>query len=409
MSNIVYLRLTGEQQGDVSEGCGTTVSVGNRWQQNHINEIFVFSVSAGVTNASKGANRQKLTFSKQIDRSSPLLVNAINNNENMFMEFWFYRINRYGQWEKYYYVQLRGASISGIQLRITKDEIDTETISVNYDYILSKHLISNTEFSYLALPAEYNKLFVPAMKPQTQTQTQTQTLNSAGVGQLLAAGGIYNSNIEGFRDTAEKLGGDAVKGYDQILNDKTVGAAITAASIAAGYGLGRMELGSRIRSLEKLRRIDTKGVSLGHITTTDNLYRRTSNIEIFSDLKVPMQMRYVEQAAREGGVGLGGVKVKIIRDPDLKGKNIYGYTHPNGDIDLYPDAFTDIEQLVKTLGHERMHTMQIDLFKHPNTYANDAIKMNRELILNEKAAHGIEDSFWLFYLKNKTGKLEEYK
>lgn len=66
-----------------------------------------------------------------------------------------------------------------------------------------------------------------------------------------------------------------------------------------------MELGSRIRSLEKLRRIDTKGVSLGHITTTDNLYRRTSNIEIFSDLKVPMQMRYVEQAAREGGVGLG--------------------------------------------------------------------------------------------------------
>ena len=47
-------------------------------------------------------------------------------------------------------------------------------------------------------------------------------------------------------------------------------------------------------------------------------------------------MRYVEQAAREGGIGLGGVKVRIIRDSDLKGKNIYGYTHPSGDIDLYP-------------------------------------------------------------------------
>lgn len=403
MSNIVYLKLIGEQQGDISDGCGTTASVGNRWQQNHVNEIFVFSLGAGVTNTGKGTNLQGLTFSKQIDKISPLLMNAINNNENLFFEFWFYRINRYGQWEKYYYIQLRGASISSIQLRIIEDEIHTETISVNYDYILSKHLISNTEFSYLALPAEYNKLFVPAPKPQTQT------LNSAGVGRLLAAGGIYNGNIEGFRDTAEKLGGDAVKGYDQILNEKTVSTAIIAASIAAGYGLGRMGLSSTIRSLEKLRRMETKGVSLGRSATADNLYRRTSNTEVFSDLKVPMQMRFVEQAAREGGVGLGGVKVKIIRDSDLKGKNIYGYTHPNGDIDLYPDAFTDIEQLIKTLGHERTHTMQIYLFKHPNTYADDAIKMNRELILNEKAAHSIEDSFWQFYLNNKTGKLEEYK
>ena len=403
MSNIVYLKLIGEQQGDISCRCGTTDSVGNRWQRNHVNEIFVFSLCSGVTNSGKGANLQRLTFSKQIDKSSPLLVSAINNNENLFLEFWFYRINRYGQWERYYYIQLRGASISSIQMRVINDEIDTETISVDYDYILSKHLISNTEFSYLALPAEYNKLFVPASKPQTHT------LNSAGVGRLLAAGGIYNGNIEGFRDTAEKLGDDAIKGYDQILNEKTVGVAITAASIVAGYGLGRMELSSTIRRLEKLRRIETKGVSLGRSNTTDNLYRRTSNTEVFSDLKVPMQMRYVEQAAREGGIGLGGVKVRIIRDSDLKGKYIYGYTHPNGDIDLYPDAFTDIEQLIKTLGHERTHTMQIYLFKHPNTYADDAIKMNKELILNEKAAHSIEDSFWQFYLNNKTGKLEEYK
>ncbi|MEO3142998.1 HNH endonuclease, partial [Escherichia coli] len=33
------------------------------------------------------------------------------------------------------------------------------------------------------------------------------------------------------RDTAEKLGGDAIKGYDQILNEKTAGIAIATASI----------------------------------------------------------------------------------------------------------------------------------------------------------------------------------
>lgn len=257
MSNIVYLKLIGEQQGDISDGCGTTDSVGNRWQRNHTNEIFVFSLVAGVTNSDKSASLKALTFSKQIDKSSPLLANAINNNESLFLEFWFYRINRYGHWEKYYYIQLRGASISSVQLCIIENEIHTETISVNYDFILSKHLISNTEFSYLALPAEYNKRFVPAPKPQTQT------LNSAGVGRLLAAGGIYNGNVEGFRDTAEKLGGDAVKGYDQILNEKTVSTAIIAASIAAGYGLGRMELESEIRVLKELEHFGARGISSG--------------------------------------------------------------------------------------------------------------------------------------------------
>lgn len=249
MSNIVYLKLIGEQQADISDGCGTTDSVGNCWQQNHVNEIFVFSLVAGVASTGNGTNLQILTFSKQIDKSSPLLMNAINNNENLFLEFWFYRINRYGQWERYYYIQLRGASISSIQMRVIKDEIHTETISVDYDYILSKHLISNTEFSYLALPAEYNKLFVPVPKPQTQT------LNSAGIGRLLAAGGIYNGNIEGFRDTAEKLGGDAPIGFNQIINDQTKGLLIAGASIAAGLGIGKLSTASALAEISNYSKI----------------------------------------------------------------------------------------------------------------------------------------------------------
>ncbi|MBJ9323400.1 MULTISPECIES: type VI secretion system tube protein TssD [Citrobacter] len=249
MSNIVYLKLIGEQQTDISDGCGTTDSVGNRWQQNHVNEIFVFSLVAGVASTGNGTNLQNLTFSKQIDKSSPLLMNAINNNENLFLEFWFYRINRYGQWERYYYIQLRGASISSIQMRVIKDEIHTETISVDYDYILSKHLISNTEFSYLALPAEYNKLFVPVPKPQTQT------LNSAGIGRLLAAGGIYNGNIEGFRDTAEKLGGDAPIGFNQIINDQTKGLLIAGASITAGLGIGKLSTASALAEISNYSKI----------------------------------------------------------------------------------------------------------------------------------------------------------
>lgn len=58
-----------------------------------------------------------------------------------------------------------------------------------------------------------------------------KTINSKSAGRLLAAGGVYNGNVEGFRKTAEQLGGDAVKGYDQVLNEQTAGTAIAAASI----------------------------------------------------------------------------------------------------------------------------------------------------------------------------------
>lgn len=137
-----------------------------------------------------------------------------------------------------------------------------------------------------------------------------------------------------------------------------------------------------------------------------DLFRRAENVGDFAELKVPMQMRFVEQAAEDGGISLHGVKVRIVRDPDLLGKNLYGYTHPNGSIDLYPNAFTSTEQLVKTLGHERTHTMQIDLFGHPNSYGDG---MMQQLIFNENAAHGIEDSFWQYYLINKSGRLERFR
>ena len=123
-----------------------------------------------------------------------------------------------------------------------------------------------------------------------------------------------------------------------------------------------------------------------------------------------MQMRYVEQAAQDAEIGLQGARVRIIRDPELLGQNRpYGYTHPDGSIDLYPNAFQDMEQLMKTLGHERTHTMQIELFGHPNTYAADPIEMMKQVSLNEKAATGIEETFWQHYQRNKSGKMDIFK
>lgn len=92
MSDIIYLTITGEQQGCISSRCGTSASIGNRWQIGHEDEIFAFSLSNSITNTGKGSQLHGLSFCKLIDKSSPLLINAINNNEQLFMEFDFYRM-----------------------------------------------------------------------------------------------------------------------------------------------------------------------------------------------------------------------------------------------------------------------------------------------------------------------------
>ncbi|MEO3989492.1 type VI secretion system tube protein TssD [Pseudocitrobacter cyperus] len=164
MSNIIYLRITGERQGNISANCGSEASIGNRWQQNHTDEIFAFLLRHDVTNSGRECHFQALKFTKTIDKSSPLLSNAINNNERLFIEIDFYRINRTGLWERYYYIQLRNVFVAKIDIDINIKHLPYEHISVIYDYILCKHLITNTEYSYLNIPAEYNNLFFPQPK-----------------------------------------------------------------------------------------------------------------------------------------------------------------------------------------------------------------------------------------------------
>jgi len=83
-----------------------------------------------------------------------------------------------------------------------------------------------------------------------QHAQSTKTINSKAAGRLLAAGGIYNGNIEGFRQTAQQLGGDAPVGYDQVMNDQNKGFLIVGTSIAAGLGIGRLGTAREISELK---------------------------------------------------------------------------------------------------------------------------------------------------------------
>ena len=250
MSDIIYVKMIGEKQGDISAGCGTYNSVGNHYQKGHEDEIFAYCLSNGISSTGAGMNLQQLALVKLVDKSSPLLATAITNNEKLHLEVSLYRVNRYGMWDKYYSIELRGASLKGITSQFMQNALHTETITVSYDYIRCKHPIANTEFDYLALPADYNSLFVPKRAPVAAPTTTT--INSKAAGRLLAAGGVYNGNIEGFKKTAEQLGGEAKAGYDQVLNQRTVGVAIAAVSMAAAVGLSGLSPVSEISTLSKL-------------------------------------------------------------------------------------------------------------------------------------------------------------
>ncbi|MGX5026399.1 HNH endonuclease signature motif containing protein [Enterobacter asburiae] len=68
------------------------------------------------------------------------------------------------------------------------------------------------------------------VEPLQHAQT-AKKLNSKNVGRLLAVGGVYNGNIEGFRKTAEQLGKETLEGYDGVMTDTNIGIGIAAASV----------------------------------------------------------------------------------------------------------------------------------------------------------------------------------
>ncbi|HHA2010794.1 TPA: type VI secretion system tube protein TssD [Enterobacter mori] len=226
MSNLIYLTLEGDIQGKISAGCGSQASVGNRYQLGHEDEIFVFSLTQEAGSTGGRIHHRGLQFCKLLDKSSPLLSNAINNNERLKLTFDIYRTNRYGHMENYYLIELRGASIRSIQLHSDMNDMDHEYISVDYDYILSRHLIAGTEFDYLLTPENYSRLFPVVQKtifPEEQPERRVTLVlgiffdgtgnNAVNTGKMLEALTAQHFDINSpdaatilARNASEKMG-----------------------------------------------------------------------------------------------------------------------------------------------------------------------------------------------------------
>ena len=92
-----------------------------------------------------------------------------------------------------------------------------------------------------------------------------------------------------------------------------------------------------------------------------NLNRKSSNIGAFSNLGVTMQKKEVKRICEKYGLNVKGLTFKIQRSEHLLNSSYYGSADYDniGRIDLFPNAFQNEEELIKTVIHERCHVEQL--------------------------------------------------
>jgi len=148
MANLIYLQLDGKLQGLISAGCSSEESIGNKAQLIHYDQIMVMGLTHSITRE-QNVNHQSITIIKPLDKSSPLLGNAISENESLTCEFSFYRTTKAGMNECYYKVKLINARIAAIHLQVPHTLNDSEgqpeeSIELTYESISWEHCIAGT-------------------------------------------------------------------------------------------------------------------------------------------------------------------------------------------------------------------------------------------------------------------------
>ncbi|MCS3603950.1 type VI secretion system Hcp family effector [Buttiauxella sp. BIGb0471] len=148
MANLIYLTLTGLQQGLMSAGCCSLDSIGNKAQIAHLDQIMVYGFSHSITRV-ENAVHHPVIITKPVDKSTPLLGKAISENEILNCDFDTYRINRFGINELYLKIKLTKARITDYHLVLPNNLLDNkeqpqEAISLSYETITWENVPAGT-------------------------------------------------------------------------------------------------------------------------------------------------------------------------------------------------------------------------------------------------------------------------
>lgn len=123
-----------------------------------------------------------------------------------------------------------------------------------------------------------------------------------------------------------------------------------------------VEFSKAMEMPQQMERVYMDGLSkVGRSGRIPKPKRKEKNTGAFSSLEIPMQKRAVENIAAKYGVNISDIQIKIQRDEALLHTIYLGSTDYDnvGRIDLYPNAFSSEELLVRTLIHEKCHVLQV--------------------------------------------------
>lgn len=150
MMHHLFISINGRKQGSISDGASSKESVGINWQPDHSDQIIVLSLDHPLTTGEKSGKpkHNPLVFTKYLDKSSPLLLQALEDQEIIDCEIAFYRQSLSDTQEKFYTIKLEGAVIINHFMNmpdviLEPDSDIEETITLRYQTITLTYLDGN--------------------------------------------------------------------------------------------------------------------------------------------------------------------------------------------------------------------------------------------------------------------------
>lgn len=151
-----YMTIIGTQQNLITQGCSTLESIGNSYQVGREDQILVESFIHGVYRPEGGQSggriHRPLTITKALDKSTPLIYNALASGETLSLcKIDWYRISSKGFQEHFFTIELKDAVITASDVvspqyndpacaHITQ----VETVSFAYRTIVWTHEVGRT-------------------------------------------------------------------------------------------------------------------------------------------------------------------------------------------------------------------------------------------------------------------------
>ena len=151
MANHGYMTIAGKAQGLISTGCSTQDSIGNKCQARHTDEIMVLSYTHNMVKIGSinKPTHSPIIITKNVDKVSPLLAQALSTREEINCTISFYRMSSFGMQEKFYSVSINGGIIADLTLEmphaiLQSDAEPQEHMAIRYRDITWTHHAAGT-------------------------------------------------------------------------------------------------------------------------------------------------------------------------------------------------------------------------------------------------------------------------